>query len=189
MAKAEAREKAAQEMAVLELGGMTCSSCAVRLEKALNHLPGVAKAVVNLATEQARVEFDPAQAGPQDLVCAVEQEGYEAKVRLVVGRHSLISSLAASTPQPRISLDITGMHCASCVANIEEALKAVPGVRAASVNLATEKAVVEMDANRANTEVLVRAVEEAGYGATPAVAKVRARGDAEERERKRQAED
>ncbi len=190
MLKSEASGKTAtQETAILELGGMTCSSCAVRIEKALKHLPGVTKAAVNLATEQARVEFDPLQTGLQELVRAVEEEGYEAKARLVEVERAVSSSPVASSPQRRINLDITGMHCASCVSNIEEALKAVPGVRSASVNLATEKAVVEVDGGQASTEALVRAVEAAGYGATPAVSKLRARGEAEERDRKRQTED
>jgi Cu+-exporting ATPase len=180
---------ATQETAVLELGGMTCSSCAVRIEKALNRLPGVAQAAVNLATEQARVQFDPSQAGPDDLIRAVQQEGYEAKVSSFGGRRAISSPVDARISQQKISLDITGMHCASCVTNIEEALKAVPGVHSAAVNLATEKAVVEMDTSQVNALALVRAVQEAGYGATLAIPMLRARGEAEARDRKRQVED
>jgi len=84
-----------QETAVLEVGGMTCSSCAVRIEKALNRLPGVAQAAVNLATEQARVQFDPSQAGPDDLIRAVQQEGYEAKVSSVGSRRAISSPVGA----------------------------------------------------------------------------------------------
>ncbi len=62
-----------------------------------------------------------------------------------------------------ITLDITGMSCASCVAHIEKALKQVPGVRQASVNLATESATVQGEALQ--TAVLVSAVENAGYHA------------------------
>ena len=178
-----------QETAVLEVGGMTCSSCAVRIEKALNHLPGVAQAVVNLATEQARVQFDPSQAGPDDLIRAVQQEGYEAKVSSVGSRRAISSPVGARIPQQKISLDITGMHCASCVMSIEDALKAVPGVRSAAVNLATEKAVVEMDSGQVNAEALLRAIEEAGYGATLAIPPLRVRGEAEARDRNRQVED
>lgn len=190
MLKSQTTEKTASlETAILDLGGMTCSSCAVRIEKALSHLPGVTKAAVNLATEQARVEFDPSQADPQQLIRAVEQEGYEAKVRIVEAGHTARFNADATPPQQKINLDITGMHCASCVAAIEEALKTVPGVRSASVNLATEKALVEVDGDKTSTEALVRAVADAGYGATPAASQLRARGEAEERDRKRHAED
>src|SRR3989442_10899433 len=77
--------------------------------------------------------------------------------------------LATAEPQngdvARRDLVVTGMTCASCVASVEDALRGVPGVRAADVNLATERARVEVDPARADVTALVRAVERAGYGA------------------------
>jgi Cu+-exporting ATPase len=61
----------------LPIEGMTCASCAVRVEKRLNKLEGVT-ATVNFATEVATVEFDPAVAAPDDLLGAVEAAGYRA---------------------------------------------------------------------------------------------------------------
>ncbi|HEY7466494.1 MAG TPA: heavy metal-associated domain-containing protein, partial [Dehalococcoidia bacterium] len=55
------------------------------------------------------------------------------------------------------------MTCASCVARVERALKKVPGVGAANVNLATEKATVSYDASAAEVEALMTAIENAGY--------------------------
>ena len=60
----------------LAIGGMTCASCAARIEKKLSRLDGVT-ATVNFATEKARVSF-PASVTPQDLVRVVEQAGYTA---------------------------------------------------------------------------------------------------------------
>jgi len=57
------------------------------------------------------------------------------------------------------------MTCASCVASVEDALRGVAGVRAADVNLATERARVEVDPSSADDGALVRAIERAGYGA------------------------
>jgi P-type Cu+ transporter len=68
---------AATEQVELPIGGMTCASCANRIERKLNKLDGV-NATVNYATEQARVEFDPAAVAAEDLVAAVESAGYEA---------------------------------------------------------------------------------------------------------------
>jgi Cu+-exporting ATPase len=68
---------AATDRLELPIGGMTCASCANRIERKLNKLDGV-NATVNYATEQARVEFDPATVAPEDLVAAVESAGYEA---------------------------------------------------------------------------------------------------------------
>jgi Cu+-exporting ATPase len=61
----------------LAITGMTCASCANRIERKLNKLDGVS-ASVNYATEQASVDFDPAQASAHDLVGAVEAAGYQA---------------------------------------------------------------------------------------------------------------
>ena len=55
---------------------MTCASCVRRIEKALGKVDGVAQADVNLATERARVAFDPARATADDLRRAVEKAGY-----------------------------------------------------------------------------------------------------------------
>jgi Cu+-exporting ATPase len=123
--------------------GMTCASCAGRVEKALKAVPGVESASINLATEKATVR---ARRGlPFDaLSAAVEKAGYEV-------------------PADSVALAISGMTCASCVARVEKALMKVPGVTGASVNLATEKA--HVTAVGVPLEALVAAVEKAGYDA------------------------
>ncbi|MGH3002037.1 MAG: heavy metal translocating P-type ATPase, partial [Gaiellaceae bacterium] len=65
------------EQADLELEGMTCASCAARIERSLNRLDGV-EATVNFATERAAVSYDPARVHMDDLVGAVESAGYRA---------------------------------------------------------------------------------------------------------------
>ncbi|MEK7819721.1 MAG: heavy metal translocating P-type ATPase, partial [Pseudomonadota bacterium] len=130
----------------LTINGMTCASCVARVEKALLAVPGVASATVNLATEKADVEFDPARAEIAALSAAVRRAGYEV-------------------PPTPTDLAIGGMTCASCVARVEKALLAVPGVAAAEVNLATERAHIKAAESTAPAD-LVRAVEKAGYTAT-----------------------
>jgi Cu+-exporting ATPase len=63
----------------LPIEGMTCASCAARIERKLNKLEGVT-ASVNYATEKAAVEYDPAQVSPEALIEAVEQVGYSAQL-------------------------------------------------------------------------------------------------------------
>ncbi|QSE91827.1 copper-translocating P-type ATPase [Rhodococcus pseudokoreensis] len=63
----------------LAIGGMTCASCANRIERKLNKLDGVT-ATVNYATEKARVHYDAADVSPDDLVATVEQAGYTARL-------------------------------------------------------------------------------------------------------------
>src|SRR5436853_4228723 len=83
----------------------------------------------------------------------------------------------------RRDLVVTGMTCASCVASVEDALRGVTGVRAADVNLATERARVEVDSASADDAALVRAIERAGYGALVLAADRAERAATEERER------
>jgi Cu+-exporting ATPase len=72
-------ETAAPEQVRLELEGMTCASCAGRIERKLNKLEGV-EATVNLASEEAAVAFDPARVGVEELIRAVEAAGYGASL-------------------------------------------------------------------------------------------------------------
>jgi len=69
----------ATEQLSLPIAGMTCASCAARVEKQLNRLDGV-EAAVNYATEVATVAYDPVRAAPGDLVAAVESAGYQTAV-------------------------------------------------------------------------------------------------------------
>ncbi len=68
---------AAAEQLHLPIAGMTCASCANRVERRLNELEGV-EATVNFATERATVEYDPASVAPLELLAAVEAAGYRA---------------------------------------------------------------------------------------------------------------
>src|SRR5437867_12540616 len=64
---------------VFPVQGMTCASCVRRIEKALGKVPGVSEASVNLATEKAKVVYDPAVAGAEQLKAAVEKAGYSVR--------------------------------------------------------------------------------------------------------------
>src|SRR5438034_5490090 len=64
--------------ATLDLEGMTCASCAMRIEKGLKKVPGVKDANVNLATEEAVVNYDSAQTNLEQMVQKVEAVGYKA---------------------------------------------------------------------------------------------------------------
>ncbi len=143
----------------LPVEGMTCASCVGRVERALRAVPGVTAATVNLATERVQITTSDG-ADRSRLVAAIEAAGYDV-------------------PSEPVDLVIGGMTCASCVARVERALTAVPGVVTAVVNLATERATV---AGSADMGALVRAVEDAGYDARPALRSIS--GDPETEARK-----
>ncbi|MFM0241131.1 heavy metal translocating P-type ATPase [Paraburkholderia phytofirmans] len=152
----------AARTAELDIGGMTCASCALRVEKALAKVPGVTRASVNLATERARIESD-AGVDPETLANAVRKAGYDA---------TLSDSTSTETPAPvaeaqhSTELAIGGMTCASCAMRVEKALAKVPGVVGATVNLATETATVSLDGAAAAPDALIAAVRKARYEAT-----------------------
>ena len=128
----------------LPIAGMTCASCAGRVERALSKVVGASAVSVNLATEQARVQA-PSDSLPA-LMEAVQQAGY-------------------SVPQQTLELSIDGMTCASCVGRVERALAKVPGVKSVSVNLANERAHLEL-LGHVDPQTLIGAVIKAGYSAS-----------------------
>jgi cation-transporting ATPase V/Cu+-exporting ATPase len=87
--------------AEFSVSGMTCGSCAARVEKALSHQPGVAAAAVNLATEKAIVAFDPEQVTTADLVSAVEHIGYGLAEHHPAGEHDHGAGPAADADAQR----------------------------------------------------------------------------------------
>jgi P-type Cu+ transporter len=154
--------------AQLALEGMTCASCALRIEKGLKKVPGVADASVNLATERATVEYDSTMASLSDLLKKVDAVGYKATPiveRPVPVPAAPAPAITPETGERAIELTISGMTCASCVRRVERSLAKVPGVASASVNLATERATVSYDAASVSPADLMAAVERAGYGA------------------------
>ncbi len=159
----------AESRATFALEGMTCASCAMRIEKGLKKLPGVKDASVNFATEQATVTYDPAQTGVQQMLQKVDAVGYKA-IPLVMPAPKLAPVELEPEGETRTVLDLEGMTCASCAMRIEKGLKKVPGVKDANVNLATEQAVVTYDPTQTNLEQMVQKVEAVGYKATPQVA-------------------
>ncbi|HZP94874.1 MAG TPA: heavy metal translocating P-type ATPase [Candidatus Limnocylindria bacterium] len=185
--------------------GMTCASCVRRIEKSLAKVEGVQEASVNLATEKARVIFDPSKAGLEQLRKAVEKAGYGVREMPRVPAEAIAPAPSAQVQDSRggeLTLPVEGMTCASCVRRIEKALSKVDGVQEASVNLATEKARIVFDPSKAGIDQLRAAVEKAGYklGALPAppldartveteAAPAEAEGDAHDRERQRELDD
>lgn len=127
------------------ISGMTCASCVGRVERSLGAVPGVTGVTVNLATETAEVHARQ-PISLEALSSAVQSAGYEVVAR-------------------EVELAVRGMTCASCVSRIERALRGVPGVMDAAVNLATEQARVRVIAS-VTDDALLAAIVAAGYGAT-----------------------
>jgi len=132
----------------LPIRGMTCAGCSSRLEKALNGADGVDAARVNLAAEQAEIDFDPGKTSAFEIAGVVAQTGF-------------------SVPDEKIELHIQGMTCSGCAGRVEKALANIAGADHVSVNLAAELATIDLPSGVLGPKDLIEAVVQAGYGATP----------------------
>ncbi|MEO6808811.1 MAG: copper ion binding protein, partial [Isosphaeraceae bacterium] len=165
------------EVVEIPVRGMTCDHCVNTVRRALEDVPGVESAQVDLEAERAEVRFDPDQTDPAQLRSAIEAAGYESSAN---GRPpsppaNLVTIGLAPDPKERDDppaphledweLSIGGMHCASCVGRVEGALSGVPGVGDARVNLATQRARLSIDPGRVSVDDLSAAVARAGYSA------------------------
>lgn len=139
--------KAKAENITIPVSGMTCASCVKRVQDAIEKIDGVESASVNLATETATVDLDPEKVRLDDVEKVIKDAGY-------------------GVPFEESNIGIEGMTCASCVSRVEKALRSVGGVANASVNLATEEAVIRYKPGQMKDDAIRKAIESAGYSVT-----------------------
>jgi len=130
----------------LEIDGMSCGACVIHVEKTLRNIPGVRAARVNLAAERAEIDLAEG-ADLAALARRLDEEGYPARRRT-------------------FEIGVGGMMCGACVAHVEKALKAVPGVLSASANLANNRATVEVLAGAVDYATLAAAIRAEDYEPT-----------------------
>uniref|UniRef100_A0A8C9XQJ9 P-type Cu(+) transporter n=1 Tax=Sander lucioperca TaxID=283035 RepID=A0A8C9XQJ9_SANLU len=136
----------------IHIEGMTCNSCVQSIEGMISQRKGVISAQVSLADHQGAFEYDPLLTTPEELREAVEDMGFDA--------------FLPETPQGRNGdahskcfIQIGGMTCASCVANIERNLKNEHGIIYASVALATNKAHIKYDSEIKGPRDIIKLIE------------------------------
>ncbi len=130
--------------------GMTCASCAQKVEKVASKIHGVDSSSVNFATEKLSVQFDELIVTTQDIQNAIKNIGYEAV-------HDDITK--------RITIAIEGMSCASCAQKIEKTLKKTEGIISANVNFATEKVSLEYNPSQIRISQIKAVIVDLGYKA------------------------
>lgn len=140
----------------IQIRGMSCSACALKIEKNLRKLPGVIEASVNYGTERATVDYDEAQISREKLEEAVKSLGYE-----------LVTPAPPSEDAAgvKVKLRISGMTCAACAARIERELNKVDGISTATVSLGTEQAIIEFSPHRIKTAQIIQIIRGLGYEA------------------------
>lgn len=127
------------------LRGMSCASCAAKIEKAVGRVAGIEQAAVNFATETLTVS---GEVGAGIIEDTIKDLGYEAEKK---------SSLKT------INLKLLGMSCASCAGKIEKVIGGLGGVDSSVVNLATEKATITYDPKVLKLRDIRGSIEAAGY--------------------------
>jgi len=142
--RSRGRNEAGLRSLSLPIEGMSCASCASRVQDVLEEVEGVSAATVNVATERAEISRSTGGAPVKDLVRAVENSGYGVR--------------AAET-----ALMVQGMSCASCASRVEDALSSLDGVLEANVNVATDRATVRYVPGTIQPADFTAAIRGAGY--------------------------
>lgn len=131
----------------MRITGIHCASCVAKIEKALNQVPGVKEATVNLATSKAAIKCGE-ETDDRALEAAVKNLGY-----------GIVKEGA------RASFKIGGMHSTHCEGVINNVLKDLQGVKEFNVNFANARADVTYDAEVVSVDRIKKAIESAGYQA------------------------
>jgi Cu+-exporting ATPase len=132
------------EQITLPVQGMSCASCATRIEKKVGEMEGVDQAGVNFGAESITVGFNPDRTSAESIIQTIEKIGF-------------------NVPTVKVTFPVEGMTCASCVSRVEKKLRSLSGVTDVQVNLASERATVEYLESRLGMKEFQSALEQIGY--------------------------
>ncbi|XP_053328970.1 copper-transporting ATPase 1 [Spea bombifrons] len=176
----------ATKVTVINIEGMTCNSCVQSIEGLISQKPGVKSIQVSLDNHNGTVEYDPAITSPETIKESIEDMGFDASLPGTI-------SLLGSSPRPDLKslhpndisskekpilskqenrttnkcfIQVTGMTCASCVANIERNLRREDGIYSVLVALMAGKAEVRYNPVIIQPSGIAELIQELGFGAT-----------------------
>ncbi|KAM9226868.1 copper-transporting ATPase 1 [Leptosomus discolor] len=176
------------QVVVINIEGMTCSSCVQSIEGVVSQKAGVKSIHVSLANRNGTIEYDPLQTCPEELRSSIEDMGFDASL-------SAELPVTIAQPSPQVQLEphkteppskasptrlarqdtktvskcyvqVTGMTCASCVANIERNLRREDGIHSILVALMAGKAEVRYNPAVIHPSAIAELIRELGFGAT-----------------------
>ncbi|KAF1515572.1 Copper-transporting ATPase 2, partial [Eudyptes sclateri] len=168
----------------LQVEGMTCQSCVTNIEGKIRKLHGVAKIKVSLGNQEAIIAYYPYIIQPDDLKSHISNLGYECTIKsksapLKLGvldlrrlqnanpnetpasleSDGMDPSVAKMSGTATVAVRIEGMHCKSCVRNIEGNISDLPGIQSIKVSLEHKRAVVQYSPNLITLSALEQAIE------------------------------
>ncbi|MBD2020305.1 cadmium-translocating P-type ATPase [Leptolyngbya sp. FACHB-36] len=134
----------------LQVRGMDCTSCAIKIERSLQQLKGVAEVSVSVATERLTVSYNPQHVSEADIQTRVKALGYS------------IASEAVATKQI-LDIIVGGMDCSGCASKISTALENLAGVEDAFINVDSGKLKVSYDPRQIDPQTLQNRVVALGF--------------------------
>lgn len=140
--------------------GMTCGACTSAVEGGFKDVEGLVQFNISLLAERAVIVHDPTKLSPKQIAEIVEDRGFDAKIL-----SSQRSSAEQSTATRNVHLKVFGLLTASAATALEDALRSLPGVSSAMVNLATSRVNVTHNPSLTGLRTLVEAIENTGYDA------------------------
>ncbi|CAF9921364.1 MAG: hypothetical protein ALECFALPRED_001774 [Alectoria fallacina] len=140
--------------------GMTCGACTSAVEGGFKDVEGLVQFNISLLAERAVIVHDPAKLSPGQITEIIEDRGFGAK--LLSSQRGLAENLTATR---NVHLRVFGLPTSSSATALEDALRLLPGVSSAVVNLATSRVSVSHNPSLTGLRALVEAIENLGYNA------------------------
>ncbi|KAM9537707.1 copper-transporting ATPase 1 isoform 1-T5 [Guaruba guarouba] len=169
------------QVVVINIEGMTCNSCVQSIEGVVSQKAGVKSIHVSLTNHNGAIEYDPLQTCPEDLRSAIEDMGFDASLPAQPSPEVQLESHRTEPPSKvspahlvrqqtktvsKCYVQVTGMTCASCVANIERNLRREDGIHSILVALMAGKAEVRYNPAVIHPSAIAELIRELGFGAT-----------------------
>ncbi|XP_066496377.1 copper-transporting ATPase 1 isoform X3 [Tiliqua scincoides] len=181
---------------VINIEGMTCNSCVQSIEGVISQKPGVKSISVSLLKRNGTIEYDPMLICPDDLKNSIEDMGFDASLAAPPSTEPVVliaqpsqerpvesqdNKFSRTEPRSKLSpvhqkqdteapskcyIQVTGMTCASCVANIERNLRREDGIYSVLVALMAGKAEVRYNPSVIQPVAVAELIRELGFGAT-----------------------
>ncbi|KAF3340237.1 putative copper-transporting ATPase HMA5 isoform X1 [Carex littledalei] len=136
----------------LHIKGMTCTSCSLTVESALQSVPGVKRAVVALATEEAEIRYDPKTVTAVQLMHVVEETGFEAML------------ISTGEDINRIHLKVDGVLDEKLADMVKTSLEALPGVEDATFDITLHKITLSYKTDQTGPRNFIEVMESVGAG-------------------------
>ncbi|XP_078004090.1 copper-transporting ATPase 1 isoform X2 [Phascolarctos cinereus] len=165
---------------IINIDGMTCNSCVQSIEGVISKKTGVKRICVSLANGTGVIEYDPLLTSPEVLREAIEDMGFDATLtdsdnetcsKPMIPTHNkeepkpLVHDKEEAKIPAKCYIQVTGMTCASCVANIERNLRREEGIYSVLVALMAGKAEVRYNAAIVQPPMIAEFIRELGFGA------------------------